>query len=82
MRRCQKLIPCPIERVQAGSKTDLPLAKAEPINDRKSASVTTYLRRGKKLLDNSWNRGMRKGGRNSLAPRSVKEGNVVLQVPE
>ena len=32
---------------------DLLLAKAEPISDSGSASVITYLRRGKKLLCNS-----------------------------
>ncbi|GAB0204021.1 epimerase family protein SDR39U1 [Grus japonensis] len=32
----------------AGSNTDPPLAKAEPISDSGSASVITYLRRGKK----------------------------------
>jgi len=36
--------------VPAGSKTDLPLAKAEPISDNGSASVITYLRRGKKTV--------------------------------
>ncbi|GAB0207612.1 acid sphingomyelinase-like phosphodiesterase 3b [Grus japonensis] len=34
----------------ASSKTDLLLAKAEPISDSGSASGITYLRRGKKLL--------------------------------
>jgi len=33
-----------------GSKTDLPLDKAEPISDGSSAYVIIYLKRGKKLL--------------------------------
>jgi len=32
----------------AGSKRDLPLAKAEPSSDGDSTSMTTYLRKGKK----------------------------------
>ncbi|KAK4823897.1 hypothetical protein QYF61_007962 [Mycteria americana] len=36
----------PLEPMPAGSKTDLPLAKAEPISDGGSASVIMYLRRG------------------------------------
>ena len=47
MRSCQKLPLCPIEPMPAGSKTDLPLAKAEPIGDSGSASRITYLRKGK-----------------------------------
>ena len=47
VRRCQKLPPCPIEPMPADSKSDLPLAKAEPISDGGSASVITYLRREK-----------------------------------
>ena len=31
-----------------GSNSDLPLAKAEPVSDGGSASVITYLRRGKR----------------------------------
>ena len=34
-------------RTFPGSKSDLPLAKAEPISDDGSASVIAYLRRGK-----------------------------------
>ena len=37
----------------AGSKSDLPLAKAEPISDGGSASGITDLRKGEKLLRNS-----------------------------
>ena len=47
MRRCQKLPLCPTEPMPATSKTDPPLAKAEPINDSGSASVITDLRKGK-----------------------------------
>jgi len=47
MRRCQKLPLCPKERMPAGSKMDLLLAKAKPISDGGSTSVITYLRRGK-----------------------------------
>ncbi|KAK4810610.1 hypothetical protein QYF61_007347 [Mycteria americana] len=36
------------EPMPAGSKTDPPLAKAEPISDSGTASVIIYLRRGKK----------------------------------
>ncbi|KAK4810988.1 hypothetical protein QYF61_014460 [Mycteria americana] len=47
VRRRQKLPLCPTEPVPASSKMDPPLAKAEPISDSGSASVITYLRRGK-----------------------------------
>jgi len=43
-RSCKKLPPCLIKPVPAGSKMDLPLAKAEPISNGGSASVITYLR--------------------------------------
>jgi len=48
VRSCQKLPPCPTEPTPAGSKTDFPLAKAEPISDGGSTSGITYLRRGEK----------------------------------
>ena len=48
VRRHQKLPPCQTETETAGSKTDPLLAKAEPISNVGSASVTTYLRKGKK----------------------------------
>jgi len=48
VRSCEKLPPCLIKPVPAGSKMDLPLAKAKPISGGGSTSVTTYLRRGKK----------------------------------
>jgi len=41
VRSCEKLPPCLIEPVTAGSKTDPPLAKAKPIRDGGSASVIT-----------------------------------------
>ena len=47
VRSCWKLPLCLIEPMPAGSKTDPLLAKAEPINDSGSASVITYLRKGK-----------------------------------
>ncbi|KAK4810890.1 hypothetical protein QYF61_013298 [Mycteria americana] len=60
--------------VPAGSKMDLPLAKAEPISDVGSTSVITYLRREKNLPRNSSrNRGMRKCERNSYADTKVNE---------
>jgi len=37
-----------IEPMPDGSKTDPPLAKAKPISNGGSASVITYLRRGKR----------------------------------
>jgi len=42
----QKPPPRPTEPRPAGSKTDLLLAKAQPISDGGSTSVITYLRRG------------------------------------
>jgi len=47
---CEKLPPCLIKPVPAGSKTDPPLPKAEPISDGGSASVITDLRKGRKKL--------------------------------
>jgi len=51
MRSCEKLPPCLMKPVPAGSKMDLLLAKAKPISDGGRASVITDLRRGKKLLE-------------------------------
>jgi len=48
VRSCQKLPPCLIKPVPAGSKMDPPLAKAKPSSDGGSASVITYLRKGRK----------------------------------
>lgn len=39
LRSYWKLLPFPMEPLPAGPKTDLLLAKAEPINDSGSASV-------------------------------------------
>jgi len=47
VRSCEKLPPCLIEPMPADSKTDLLLAKAEPITSGGSASGKTDLRRGK-----------------------------------
>jgi len=49
VRRCEKLPPCLIKPVPAGSKTDPLLCKAKPIS--KVAPVITYLRRG---IKNCW----------------------------
>ncbi|KAK4829029.1 hypothetical protein QYF61_001804 [Mycteria americana] len=63
-----------VEPMPAGSKMDPPLAKAEPISDGGSASVITYLRRGKKLLCNSsQERGVRVFERNNSADTKVSE---------
>jgi len=48
VRSCHKLPPCLIKPAPAGSKTDPLLAKAKPVSNGGSASVITYLRRGKK----------------------------------
>jgi len=45
VRSCEKLPPCLIKPVLAGSKMDPPLAKAKPISDGGSTSVVTYLRK-------------------------------------
>jgi len=50
VRSCEKLLPCLIKPVRAGSKMDLPLAKAKPISDGGSASGITYLRKRNKNL--------------------------------
>jgi len=43
VRSCEKLLPCLIKPVPAGSKTDPPLAKAKPVSDGGSASGKKYL---------------------------------------
>ncbi|KAK4815591.1 hypothetical protein QYF61_004806 [Mycteria americana] len=68
VRRCQKLHPCWTEPDPAGSKTDPPLAKAEPISNSGSTSVITYLRMGKNC---SWERGVRIRERNNPADTKV-----------
>jgi len=50
VRSCKRLPPRLIKPVPAGSKTDLPLAKAKPISNGGSASVITDLTRKKKKL--------------------------------
>ncbi|KAK4807043.1 hypothetical protein QYF61_018384 [Mycteria americana] len=71
--RCQKLPPCPIEPVPAGSKMDPPLAKAEPTSDSGSASVIIYLRRGKNCCTTAAERGVRICERNNYADTKVSE---------
>jgi len=51
VQSCEKLPPCLIKPVPAGSKTDASLAKAKPISDGGSVSGTTYLRRGSPMLE-------------------------------
>ncbi|KAM9590913.1 uncharacterized protein ACIBXB_005945 [Morphnus guianensis] len=61
----------------ASSKTDPLLAKAEPISDSGSASVITYLRRGKKVAATQKlqpERGVRTCKRNNPADTKVSEG--------
>jgi len=48
VRSSEKLPPCLIKPVPAGSKTDPQLAKGKPISDSGSTSVITELRRGRK----------------------------------
>jgi len=50
VRSCEKLILCLTDPALAGLKTDLPLAKAEPISNGGSTSVVTYLRRKKTCI--------------------------------
>ncbi|GAB0207995.1 acid sphingomyelinase-like phosphodiesterase 3b [Grus japonensis] len=59
----------------ADSKTDLPLAKAEPISDSGSASVITYLRRENEHQEQLQpERGVRICERNNSADTKVSEG--------
>jgi len=76
LRSCQKLPPCLIESVPAGSKMDLPLAKAKPISDGGSASGITQLRRGRKKLcrrNGRVERGVRQCERNNSEDTTVSE---------
>ena len=50
VRSCEKLPPSLIKPVPAGSKMDLPLAKTKPISNSGSASMITYLRKGRKII--------------------------------
>jgi len=70
--------------VPHGPQIDLLLAKAEPISNSGSTSMTTYLRRGKKpaQCQLQQERGKRMCETTQQAPRSVREGEEVLQVPE
>jgi len=47
VRSCEKLPPCLIKPMPAGSKMDPSLAKSKPSSDGRSASEITQLRRGK-----------------------------------
>ncbi|GAB0192075.1 acid sphingomyelinase-like phosphodiesterase 3b [Grus japonensis] len=58
----------------ASSKTNLLLAKAEPISDGGSASGITELRRGRKPLQLQPERGVRIHERNNSADTKVSEG--------
>ena len=50
VRSCEKLPPCLIKPMPGGSKTDSTLIKAKLVSDGASASVITYLRRGRKKM--------------------------------
>jgi len=54
VRSCEKLPPCLINPMPAGSKTDPPLTKAKPISDGDSASGITLRRRGRKNTAVKW----------------------------
>ena len=74
VRTCQELPLCPIEQMPAGSNTDPPLAKAEPIGDGGSASGITYLRRGEKTCTTATSAGERsENERNNCADTKVSE---------
>ncbi|KAK4828799.1 hypothetical protein QYF61_000856 [Mycteria americana] len=70
------------EPMPASSKTDLPLAKAEPISDGGISLWDNIFKKGKKKLHNSsWERGLRICERNKSADTKVSEeggGGVVL----
>jgi len=48
VRSCEKLPPCLIKPVLAGSQMDLPPPKAKLVSDGGSTSVIKYLRRRRK----------------------------------
>jgi len=73
VRSCQKLPPCLIKLVPAGSKTDLRLAKAKPISNGHSASRIAHLRSGEKPAQLQLERGMRICERNNSADTKVSE---------
>jgi len=76
VRSCQKLPPCTMEPVPAGSKTDPPLAKAKPVSDGGSSSVITYLRKGRKKL------GGQMAGRRELVRRYESKNSADTKVSE
>jgi len=74
VRSCEKLPPCPTEPVPTSSKTDPLLAKAELISEGGSASGITYLRSGKKnMQQHPEKRGVRICERNNAADTKVSE---------
>jgi len=74
---CEKLreaSPVSDKPVSAGSKTDLPVAKAKPISEGGSTSVITYLRRGRKNCGKmAVKRAVRQFERNNSAGTKVSE---------
>ncbi|CAM9245182.1 unnamed protein product [Bubo scandiacus] len=58
----------------ASSKTDPPLAKAEPISSSGSTSGITYLRRGKSCCTTATAAGERNERNNSADPKVIEEG--------
>jgi len=76
MTKCHKLPPCPTKSTSAISKTEPPLAVDKPVSNSGSASVITYLRRGKNPLCNTTSnqkRGVRRYERNNSADSKVIE---------
>lgn len=59
VRRHQGLPLYQAEPLSGGSKTDLLLAKAESVSDVGGVSAIPYLRKGKKTLHDSCDRGVR-----------------------
>jgi len=75
VRSCEKLPPCLIKPVPAGSETEPPLPKAKPISDGGSASGITDLRRGRKkaVVRQQLERRVRRCERNNSADTKVSE---------
>ena len=76
VRSCWNLPLCLTEPIPAGSKMDLPPAKAEPISDSGNASGITFLRRKKSFWDRQKQqpeRGVRTGKRTNPADTKVNE---------
>lgn len=85
VRSCQKLLPRLTEPLTASSKMNLPLAEAEPISDSGGTSGITYLgRSGGEMHKQKQLEARSKDMRETTlqVPRSVKEGDKVLQTPE